>query len=52
MENAENHYIGLPADRAALGYPTITPELLLYHDAWFKSDIVCYHVAISSSSVS
>ena len=49
---AENHYIGLPADRAALDYLTITLELLICHDAWLKSDIVCYHVAISSSSVS
>ena len=48
---AENHYIGLPADRAALGYPTITLELLLCHDAWLKSEIVCYHVANSSTSV-
>ena len=48
----ENHYIGLSADRAALDYLTITLELLLCHDALLKSDIVCYHVAISSSSVS
>ena len=49
---AENHYIGLPADRAALDYLTITLELLICHDAWLESDFVCCHVAIISSSVS
>ena len=52
MEKAENHIIGLPADRAALGYPTNTLVLLCCHDTWLKSDIVSYHVAISSSSMS
>ena len=49
---AENHYIGLPADRAALDYLTITLELLICHDVCFKSNFVCHYVANNSSSVS